>query len=198
MNSATIVTIVEGHGEVAALPTLLRRLVPLIVPGAYANIPQPYRVPRNSLIKRTGVETAVTVAMRGKPSGSGLMVLIDADDDCPVQLAISLKERIGACRSDVAASVVIAKREFEAWFLAAAPSLAGVYGFADNVAVPTDPEGIRGAKERLSRHFPPGLAIDPMAHQAGFTKVFDVQLARANSPSFDKFWRDLEFLIKET
>ena len=186
----------KGGAVRASRRTGLDRLgIPLVAPGTYANVPQPFRVPRNSLIKAHGLEIAVTAALRGKPSGVGLLVLLDADDDCPVQLAAALRERICVCRSDVAASVVLANREFEAWFLAAAPSLAGVYGFREGVAVPGDPEAVRGAKERLSKHLPREISYDPVAHQAGFAKAFDVGMARDNSPSFSKFCRDVEFLI---
>jgi hypothetical protein len=56
------------------------------------------------------------------------LVLLDADDDCPKDLADKLKDRCHANHADVAISIVIAKKEYEAWFLAAARSLAGQHG----------------------------------------------------------------------
>ncbi|MFC0862094.1 hypothetical protein ACFHYQ_07275 [Sphaerimonospora cavernae] len=88
MTPPTIMTIVEGHGEVAAIPALLRRLIPYLVLGAYADVPRPYRVPRDSLIKALGVETAVTAALSGKPptvliSSAGERETLGADDAHP-------------------------------------------------------------------------------------------------------------------
>jgi hypothetical protein len=46
---------------------------------------------------------------------------------------------------------VLANKEFEAWFLAGASSLAGHHGFPADLAPPPEPESIRGAKEWLTK-----------------------------------------------
>lgn len=50
-----------------------------------------------------------------------------------------------AFRFNLTVSVVIAKKEYEAWFLAAAKSLAGQRGLSDQLDPPLDPESIGGA-----------------------------------------------------
>ena len=58
--------------------------------------------------------------------------------------------RATAARGDMLISVVLAKPEFEAWFLAAAESLRGERGLPVQMVAPDDPEGIVHAKEWLS------------------------------------------------
>ena len=57
--------IVEGHGEVEALPVLLRRLI--AASNAYAlGVNQPIRRPRTDLVREDGIRKAVQLA-RLKP-----------------------------------------------------------------------------------------------------------------------------------
>ena len=91
-------------------------------------------------------------------------------------------------------AVVMARREFEAWFLAAAGSLGGRRGLPGDVAAPPNPEDIRGAKEWLSQRIPSG-AYSPAVDQASLAAVFDLELARG-APSFDKCYRDVVSLLE--
>ena len=99
-------------------------------------------------------------ALRVDTAG-GVLVLLDADDDCPAALGPALLERARAARSDVPISVVLANREFEAWFIAAAESLAGTHGFPADLTAPADPEKIRGAKEWLGQRKTDGRPYKP-------------------------------------
>lgn len=137
------------------------------------------------------------VGEQGGPR-TGVLVLLDADDDCPAELAPALLARARDARKDRPASVVLAKREFEAWFLAAAPSLRGRRGLAADLALPPDPELPRDCKGWLSRHRSDGRGYKPTADQAALAAAVDLRLARTNSPSLDKLWRDLERLVDET
>jgi hypothetical protein len=92
-------------------------------------------------------------------------------------------------------ALVLAKREFEAWFLAASASLRGIRGLPRDLEPPPDPEAIRGAKEWLnSRMVPNGYS--PTADQPALTAQFDLASARS-APSFDKCWREVARLIAE-
>ena len=51
------------------------------------------------------------------------------------------------------------------------------------------------AKEWLSRQMPPGATYQETAHQPSFAAQFDLDTARAAAPSFDKFCRDVKFLV---
>ena len=89
---------------------------------------------------------------------------------------------------------MLAKAEYEAWFLAAAGSIAGQHGIDAATTVPEDPESIRGAKEWLRQRMPPGQCYRATLHQAALTEIFDLDAARA-APSFDKLWRDVSGLL---
>jgi len=129
VETVTIACIVEGHGEVQALPVLLRRIVAEIDPGTNLWMPPPYRINRSKLARPGMLEDVVqTQGDRVKGAG-GVLVLVDADKDCPADLGPSLLRRAQASRSDRKVAVVLANREFEAWFLAPAMSLAGAVGF---------------------------------------------------------------------
>jgi hypothetical protein len=191
----TIATVVEGHGEVEAVPCLLRRMAAEIAPDAWVDVPRPFRVGRDSLTKAGGIESVVKQAGLRLGPGGRILVLLDADDDCAATLGPTLLKRIEEAVPDRRTAVVLAVREFEAWFLAAAPSLAGCRGLGDDLAVPADPETPRGCKEWLTRHRVDGHVYRPAADQAALAAVFDMKMARTNSPSFDKLWRDVTRLL---
>ncbi|MFD0884698.1 DUF4276 family protein [Streptosporangium algeriense] len=158
-------------------------------------ISPPRRVPRSRLVARGGVENAVLQASYQLTGAGGILLLIDSDDDCPATLGPELLRRACEARGDREISVVLACREFEAWFLAAAESLSGHRGLADPLLPPPDPEGIRGAKEWLSARKSDGTRYRETVDQAALAALFDLEQARKAAPSFDKFWRDVERLL---
>jgi hypothetical protein len=62
---------------------------------------------------------------------------------------------------------------------------------------PADPELPRDCKGWLSQHRVDRHDYKPTADQAALAAAFDLRLARKNSPSFDKLWRDLERMLRE-
>ncbi|MCS0639106.1 DUF4276 family protein [Streptomyces sp. LP05-1] len=190
-----IASIVEGHGEQKALRGLLQRLIPHLLPGSYAEVQSPHRVPRDRMLKRDPLAQALTVVMARSPRPTGVLVLLDADDDCAVGLARQLRQHARETHAHVPLVAVAAVREFEAWFLAGATGLAGVAGLPDGLVPPPAPETIRGAKEWLTRQMPRGASYQETAHQPSFVQRFDLDAARSGAPSFDKLCRDVEFLI---
>ncbi len=117
------------------------------------------------------------LAARRVSSDGGVLVLLDADDadHCPARLGPELLARCVAQRSDVSISVVLAKREFETWFLAAASSLAGRRGLAPDLRAPDEPEEVRGAKEWLRRRMAVGATSSPTQDQPAPTTLFDLK-----------------------
>ena len=87
---------------------------------------------------------------------------------------------------------MLAKAEYEAWFLAAAASIAGQRGLPEDLMPPADPEGIRGAKGWLKERRTDGLSYGETIDQPALTAVFDLDQARAGAPSFDKLWREVQ------
>jgi hypothetical protein len=189
--------IVEGHGEVKAVPLLLRRLGQQCDPSLYLNIPQPFRAGRYKLVKPGELERAVEIVARRLETRRAILILIDAEDDCPKELAPQLCARAERTRSDVPVGVVLAKREFEAWFLAAIESLGGRRGLADALAPVEDPEAIRDVKRLLTRNMQGSRAYSETVDQPALAALFDLQLARERSDSFDKCWREVSRLFGE-
>lgn len=189
-----IATIVEGYGEVEAVPVLLRRMAERVSPGAVLELPRPIRMPRNRIVRTGELERAIGLAAAVAGANGCILLLLDADDDCPAHLAPQLLERAVEARPDRDIRVVLAKTEYEAWFLAAAASLAGRNGIVEAVERPDDPEAIRDAKGWLSDRMSRGQSYRETIHQASFSACFDLDLARS-APSFDKLWRDVSSLI---
>jgi Domain of unknown function (DUF4276) len=189
-----VACIVEGHGEVGAAPVLSRRIAESIDPAAVVLIPPPLRVPKSKLLKPGELERSVELAAR-KTGGSGaVLVLLDSDDDCPAELGPALLRRATQARSDVPLAVVLAKREFEAWFLAAALSLRGFRGLSQNLAAPEAPEAIRGAKEWLSQRMEGTRRYVETLDQPALASRFDLAAAR-RADSFDKCFREIARLL---
>jgi hypothetical protein len=190
-----IAPIVEGHGEERALQGLLHRLVPYLREGAYADVQQPYRLPRDRMLKPATLAQALTIVAARRPQPTAVLVLLDSDDDCAVELAARVRDLARQSHSHVPLTAVVAVREFEAWFLAGAAGLAGHMGLPHDLVAPPDPEGIRGAKEWLSDRMPPGVTYRPPAHQPSFAQHFDLTAARGGAPSFDKLCREVARLL---
>ncbi|HEY2018922.1 MAG TPA: DUF4276 family protein, partial [Bryobacteraceae bacterium] len=91
-------------------------------------------------------------------------------------------------------AIIIPKYEFETWFLAAAPSLAGYHGLRDGLLAPPDPAAVRGAKEWLSRHMGLGRKYSPTVDQAALVAHMDLKAARS-CRSFDRLCLEIERFI---
>lgn len=188
--------IVEGHGDVEAAPILVRRIAAEVLPGVALDVGRPIRIGRQKLIRPDELERAVELAARKLGGDGGIVILVDADDSCPGELGPALLERARAIRSDLPISVVLAKREFEAWFLAAAASLRGNRSLSEHLEPPEDSEAVRGAKEWLGRHMAGDRSYRETRDQAALAARMDLGAARS-APSFDKWCRDLEALLSQ-
>lgn len=93
--------------------------------------------------------------------------------------------------------VILAKIEYEAWFMASADSLVGHCGITPSTTAVKHAESIRNAKGWLSRrmlgsrHY--GSSSDD---QPALTRVFDLDAA-SSAPSFDKYWRDVHAILRD-
>ena len=188
--------IVEGKGEVAAVPILIRRVVESLYPELLVDTPRPIRVSRNQVVKMGEIERAVDFTAQKIGGQGAIFILLDSDDDCPAQLGPELLCRARQVRSDLPIAVVLAKHEFESWFLAAAEFLQGQRGLNGNLQSPNNPEEIRGAKEWLSQRMDGNKRYSPRLDQPGLTARFDLNQARY-ADSFDKCYRDIAYLLNE-
>jgi hypothetical protein len=67
MSGAVIATVVEGQGEVAAVPVLLRRMVAEIAPEVALDLPRPYRLGRGTILAPLGIERVVSAVAEQGP-----------------------------------------------------------------------------------------------------------------------------------
>ncbi len=143
------------------------------------------------MVKPGELERTIELVARKLSRPCGIFILIDADDGCPAVLGPQLVARAKQARPDVPTSVVLANREYEAWFLAAIESLAGQCGLPSELPPFPNPESIRGAKQRLSRLMGRNRGYSETLDQAVLTLQFDLAIARQQSASFDKCWREV-------
>ena len=193
---ARIVAIVEGHGEVAAVPILLRRIAAAVVPTADIDVLPPIRVDRYGVVKQNELERAVELAARMVGTDGSILILLDADDDCPADLGRDLLQRAGAARPDFAqsASCWPGQSTKRGSWRQQPQSPDGMTSTKPSMP-PDDPEGIRNAKGWLtgadaSRSFIPS---DPTS--GGTDEVLRPRCRPSRAaPSFDKLWRDVRSL----
>ena len=188
--------IVEGESEVETVPLLIRRIAADLYPELPIVVPPPIRRPRNKVVKENELERAVEFVARQIGGQGAIFIILDSDDDCPAELGPALLHRASQARSDLFIAVVIAKNEFEAWFLAAAESLRGQRGLNDDIDSPEDPEAIRNAKGWLSNRMEDSRTYSETTDQPALAACFDLEQAR-QADSFDKCYRDIVRLLEE-
>lgn len=195
-----IVCIVGGHGEVEALPVLLRRLAWLANPPLDVQIPRPIRVSegkvlhaRDEAVRKREIERTLHLA-KGKLAGrGGILALFDLEDECPAERGRRDLPLWAEVAGDSPFGLVFAHREFETWFLASAESLRGARGLPADISPPERPEAVRGAKEWLSRQL--GRRYSETIDQPALAERFDLDAA-ARVDSFDKLRRDFERILR--
>lgn len=179
-----VAPIVEGRGEVQAVPLLLRRLA--AASGVHVEVVRPIRQPKGKLVKQDELRRAIALAAKQTSVGDSILVLLDADGDCPADFGPRLLAWARTERGDRNVAVVLARREFEAWFLAAADSLVAAGKLAAGTVPPVEPETIADPKGWLSSAM--NRRYSETIDQPAFTASFDLEAAR-QCRSFDKLAR---------
>lgn len=182
-----VASIVEGHGEVLALPVLLRRLANWQTPSVAAQILSPIRVRKDRFLNRADEFSRHLQLAAAKCGEEGwILVLLDADDECPASRAAEILRSGRNIIPHRRLAVVLANREFEAWFIASAASLDGVRNFqCQPEDVHQSAETPRNAKGWLGERMG-GLGYHETADQAAFAARMDLDAAHARSRSFRK------------
>jgi hypothetical protein len=199
MNGFFIASIVEGHGEVAALPILLRR-----IHGEMTSAPvellvnSPIRIKAGSFFNDSEYRHRYLQMAAAKARHSGrkplILVLLDCEDGCPATLGPELSNSLASQSGSIPVMVVLAYREYETWLLAAASSLSGVRGFPDGIEAPFDPEKRRDAKGWLTQQL--GRRYNEPSDQPAFTSAFDMDVAGVVA-SFSRLRRKLKAFFDE-
>ncbi|CAL9472650.1 hypothetical protein SUDANB70_02876 [Streptomyces sp. enrichment culture] len=194
MNSAPVVApIVEGHGEIRAVRELITRIAAEFC-GLWTEVAPPFRLDAGRMRKPDELAKAVRIQAARVTGAGGVLVLRDGDDDdiqCPVELARQLAPTPHLV--PVPVEVVIARHEYEAWFLASAESLRSHPAVRDDACAPPDPEAMRGAKSRLESMM--CESYKETLHQAKFSALIDLNTAKEGSRSFRRMIHAVESLL---
>jgi hypothetical protein len=203
-----IAPIVEGHTESACIERLLQRVwLQLLARSVRLQVLQPSRGSHGGLVSDQGTELITKIEeayaklvqrlQRDSSSRGLLLLLLDAEDDCPAQLAPRLLTAAQqVLPADTRIACILAKRMLENWIVAGASTLAGVNGLPDPLPARDqfeDRSGVAWLEEQLrsqNRTRKYKKTVDAEV----FIRNLDLQECRANSPSFDKLCRELESL----
>lgn len=198
--------VVEGHGDGQAALNLLARLAKdLRLAGLHWADP----IRGRNLHQERGVQRAGELVRR-KGDAAALLLLRDEDDGCPKDTAPVAAGWLRNLALPFPSAVVLAHREFEAFFLPclsrmAGRKLVGPEGIERPGLIPGsvfsgDPESLRGVKEWLSRHMPAGRAYKPTLDQLALARMVDFRVLRVCNPPlpcFGSLERAVQFLYRQ-
>ena len=186
--------IVEGYGDVKALPVLLRRFIERTQLWT-VEVGRPIRRPRNKLVQEEGVRQAVRLALE-QPGCGAVLILMDGESDCPADLGPTVQEWATAAAYGTPCCVVLAHREYEAWFLASIESLRGLRGVRPDAQPHPAPEEPRGAKEQLRARMRPDASYLETEDQPAFSAGFAMSAAYRRCRSFRKLTDSFGTLVR--
>ena len=189
-----IACIVEGDGEGRALPALLHRLHQRFSPNTPPPlIEPPIRVRRDQFLnKPEEFSRHLQLAALKCGQDGRILILLDADDDCPKILADKIVQGARKIVPHHPVSVVLANREYEAWFIASATALqaSGDFVITTREKIPAA-EGLRDAKGWVKQHMP-NRVYGETIEQLALTRQMDLEQACKNSRSFRKLCGEWE------
>ena len=193
----TIVPVVEGAGDVAALPELLGRILRERFNRPDVIVAQG----KNGVVNANGrqnlerkLENFLQHA-QNKPQCDAILVLLDADDDCPVALAQGLLERCERMGLNRPVQIVCAHRSYESWFLTSLDTIKGQRGIGDTAVLSRAAEDVSNPKQWLTNQMPTGQAYKETIHQASLSRSIDIGAAHHNSRSFRRLCHALKQLL---
>jgi len=203
----TLVPIIEGDGEVSALPLLLRRLSQEVYQEYDLHIARPKNAHGcGNLTAPDQIERFVAYAL-SEPECDGVLVLIDndavrglvdsnvLDDDCAPAFAHYLATRIQAIHPAKPVAIVVARWEYETWFLASLETVGAIVGVPEGMIYEGNVEAERSAKGWIGRRLPPGRKYSETRDQARMTAYLNLESAAHRSRSFRRLRHALEQLI---
>ena len=192
-----IVPIVEGDGDAAALPGLVIR----ILAERYGRSDVLVAQGKRGVVKANGRQTLERRLdkflghAQNRPDCAAVLIVVDADDDCPVELAARLAERCSRIGGRFPVQIVCAQRSYESWFLASLATIRGRHGIPDTATLPADAENMPDPKRWLTKQMPPGQVYKPTTHQPSLSGAIDPCLAHRKSRSFRRLCHALEQLV---
>lgn len=191
--------IVEGDGELKAAPKLLSKTLLHIErydvsPGLTQNAGGRHVLLRT--VKRHPKDKCLEDFIKRAydyTEDDAVIVMLDSEGDCPVTLAKQLAARVVAHGARRPTAIVVAHRMYEAWFLACGPAFVGkallgcpAFG-EDFVVLDSSDETTRGPKTHIKEHLPRDRGYKETQDQEILTSWVDIEMARQNSRSFQRF-----------
>lgn len=192
--SFSIVPIVEGKGELESVRVLIYRLLQQ-QEIFHVKIDKAIKVHRYKVVKEGELERYIKIAI-SRENCQAILVILDAGDDCPWELAPKLLKRAQSAAPDIYVGVVLPKPEFEIWFAAGIESLRGMRGIINTATQPSNPveEAFSDAKGWLSENMQrPYKEVDD---QPAFADKFDMEHAQKKCRSFQKLCKELNAIIE--
>jgi hypothetical protein len=191
------VLIVEGDGDAAAVPRLIRETLHLHQIYDVNAAPRPKKNVELRKLRRSGeLERYVEYALRD--DGDSVLIVLDCADFDPLEISAEFIERAAKLRRDEKkVGVVLLKSEFETLFLHCLPEIAAhfpEYGWrSDHLKIDGDLEEIRDAKGMISMAMRE-RAYKPTRDQEKFITPLVFDRLRCKSPSFCRFEKTLLWL----
>lgn len=197
--SKSPVLIVEGPGDVDAIPLLIRRVLYEWEIFDVQTSPHPKTNVEIKKLRRTGeLERYVEYAAR---EGDGVLIALDCEDFCPVDIAKEFYHRLLQLKIEKRVAIMLFRSEFESMFFWSIEEIVEKYPefnwVEDKVRNFKASEDIRDAKGMISGLMASGKAYKPTRHQAKFSSVIDLQKTRDHSRSFRHLESVLKWLISD-
>jgi len=189
-----IVPIVEGEGEIDAVPKLIYKILRHLGRHDFV-VTDGKNAGGSSNLKKQADLTRLLRAAERESGIIGSLILIDADDDCPMTLATEIVQLVKQISVRYSVVVVVANREYEAWLIASLPTIRGNQEIDANSIYSGDVEARRGAKEWITNQMQGSRKYNPIVDQVILTQKIDVDLAVANSRSFRRLVHAIELLV---
>ncbi len=195
-----IFPIVEGHGEVTAVPEIIRRISFEREYPISCSVLTPYRLPRGKITQFGDVLDNVIrfgeAKIRSADGIGGVLVIIDSDDDCPLSLYsrfVSFKNKRTFL---VPVSFVSPKMEYEAWFISCAEHMRTHKTVRDDAESHPNPENVRDAKGYFNRE----ILIDSVNYsetvdQVKYSSILDINCVYNKCRSFRKICKEIDEIL---
>lgn len=179
-----LLPIVEGHGELSAVPLLIRNI--LLAQGIYNVLPLPARRYGEYPSVAKGFDNLFLAAIK---ESAAILWVMDFDSkayDCPISEAQKLLARAATLRPNWPLKIAFLVKEYETLFLIDEAASRAVFpDIPSKFSFPEHPEDIRDAKGWLSKARPSsGAAYKETVHQAKITAHLNFDLLRARSRDF--------------
>ena len=197
-DNPVIVPIVEGDGEVKAIPHLLRRVLGELHGRYDIRIKRPINARgKPKLLKR--FENFLEYARRNQECNA-VLVLLDGDKDCPRDLTAALTQTAARLNLGVPVAIVCAHREYEAWFVASLDSGTGekiraTLGLSETAVHEGDIESIASPKGWIQVRMPQSSGYKETQDQAALTPFIDIEHTQRRSRSFQRLCHAVEELL---